>query len=394
VVLDYAERMERQKLRRALGRASLALAAVVALGLLFVKLRYGRGAPYPDVSTPPLVSAEDVRTLIELDFPPGNVATSRDGRIFFNTHPFTQSHRFTDATLFELVDGVKRPYPDAASQADSRFTFGMTVDAQNRLWLISPAETERERTRIQAYDLGSNRRVIDHELSPGVGRFSQDLRVSPDGRTLFLADTGAFRFTHGAILVVDVDRWTVREVLAGAPSTQPQDWVMRTRTRTGPCRIGFGLITWQVGVDGIALSRDGAFLYYATMTHDTLYRVRTEDLRDPRLSPGELEGRVERVGQKPMSDGIEVAEDGTVLVTDVENGAVARLEPSGRLTTLARDARIVWADGVAITPNGDVLLTDSSIPSYLDPLMRPPSLDRLRAGAPYRIYRVHLPGTP
>jgi sugar lactone lactonase YvrE len=384
--------MEYRRLRRLLGRIFLALAALVAAGLLFVKLRYGGGAPYPDVNTPPLVAPSDVRTLIELEMPPGNVTSSRDGRIFFNTHPFTQSHRFTDAFLFEIVDGMKRPYPDAAAQADARFVFGMTVDGQGRLWLISPAELERDRTRIQAYDLGSNRRVIDHELPPGVGRFAQDLRVSKDGRTLFLADTGALRFTRAAILVVDVESWAAREVLANDPSTQPQDWVMRSRTPQGPHRIGFGLITFQVGVDGIALSQDGAWLYYGTMTHDTLHRIRTEHLMDPRLSPGELASRVERVGRKPMSDGIEVAEDGGVLLTDVENGSVVRIDPSGRLTTLVRDARIVWSDGINITAGGDVLLTDSSISSYTDQLMRPPKLAVLEAGRPYRIYRFHLPG--
>ena len=379
--------MKRPTPRRALRRTSFVLAALV-LVLIFVKLRYGGGAPYPDVSTPPLLAAPEV--LIELDMPPGNVTCSRDGRIFFNTHPFTQSHRFTDAFLFELVGGDKRPYPDAASQGDMRFVFGMTVDAQQRLWLISPAETARERTRIQAYDLGSNRRVVDHELDPGVGRFSQDLRVSRDGRTLFLADTGALRFTHGAILVVDVDTWKVRETLDRDPSTEPQDWLMRTPH--GPHRLFYGLVTFQVGVDGIALSRDGAFLYYAPMTHDTLYRVRTEHLLDPRLSPAELASRVEAVGKKPMSDGIEVAADGSVIVTDVENGAVARVDPGGHLTTLVRDARIVWSDGVAITPGGDVLLTDSAISAYTDPILRAPSLETLRAGRPYRLYRFHLPG--
>jgi hypothetical protein len=341
------------------------------------------------VSTPPLVANGDVHVLVELDLPPGNVTSSRDGRIFFNTHPFTQSHRFTDAFLFELVGGAPRPYPDAASQADARFVFGMTVDAQNRLWLVSPATLDRDQTRIQAYDLETNRKVIDHELAPGVGRFAQDLRVSPDGQTLFLADTGAFRFTRAVILVVDVNRWSVHEVLESDASTQPQDWVIRTRQ--GPYRLGFGLLSFQVGVDGIALSKDGAWLYFGTMSHDTLYRVRTEHLLDSRLPPSELASRVEKVGNKPLSDGIEVAADGSVLITDVENGGVARVDPSGRLETLVRDATIVWADGVTIASNGDVLFTDSSIPAYIDPLLRPPALDRLRADKPYRIYRFRLP---
>jgi hypothetical protein len=375
--------LRRERRRRAL----LVILAVLALLPVVIKLRYGGGAPYPDVSTTPLVAAPEV--LIELDMPPGNVTCSRDGRIFFNSHPFAQSHRFTDAFLWELVGKEKRPYPDASSQLDMRFVFGMTVDAKNRLWLISPAELDRERTRVQAYDLATNKRVEDHEFAPGVARFSQDLRVSPDGHTLFLADTGALRFTHGAILVVDTSTWEVRETLDQDVSTAPEDWVMRTPH--GPHRLFYGLVTFQVGVDGIALSRDGAFLYFAPMTNETLYRVRTEYLLDPSLSRAGLAKRVETVSKKPMSDGIELAADGSVIVTDVENGAVARVDSGGHLTTLIRDPRIVWSDGVAITPGGDVLLTDSAISAYTDQLMRPPSVETLRAGRPYRIYRFHLP---
>lgn len=48
--------------------------------------------------------------------------------------------------------------------------------------------------------------------------------------------------------------------------------------------------------------------------------------------------------------------------------------------------------GVTVTPSGgEVLFTDSSLPSYIDPLLMPPSVDKLRAGKPYRIYRFKLP---
>lgn len=382
--------MERRKLHPILARTVLAIVAAVLLGLSFIKLRYGRGAPYPDLSTAPQVAASAVEVLVSLDLPPGNVTSSRDGRIFFNTHPFAQSHRFAEAFLFELVDGVPRPFPDRPSQPELRFVFGMTVDAQNRLWLTCPATLDRKRTRILAYDLTANRKVLDRELADGVGRFAQDLRVSADGRTLFLADTGAFRLTHAALVVVDVQSWTAREVLAADPSTQAQDLLISTRT--GPYRLGFGLLSFQVGVDGIALSKEGDWLYFATMSHGTLYRIRTALLLNSALLPSELARQVERVGPKPQSDGIELGPDGAILITDIEHGGIARLDSQGHLETLVRLEQVVWADGVHVKASGEVLFTDSAIPSYIDPLLRPPSLERLRAGKPYHIYRFRLPG--
>src|SRR5262249_54434556 len=127
------------------------------------------------------------------------------------------------------------------------------------------------------------------------------------------------------------------------------------------------------------------------ISHDTLYRIRTDDLKNKQLTSAELGERVEVVGQKPLSDGIALAPDGSVLVTDVENGGIARLSATGKLTTLVRLDRVIWADGVAVSEGGEVLFTDSAIPVYIDPFLRPPSKARLEAGRPYRIYRFRLP---
>ena len=365
---------------------SLSIVLLVVLLLAGVKLAYGGGEPYPDHGTAPALGSEHVEALATLDYPPGNVAVSADGRVFFNTHPFVRSERFADAFLFELVDGEPRPYPSAALQPELESVFGMTVDARGRLWVTSPATLDRERTRISAFDLASGERVVDHWLEPGVGRFAQDLRVSRDGRTLYLADTGAFHFLDGALLVVDLETWSVREVLHGHASTRPQDWTIATEH--GPHRIGYGLLTFAVGVDGLALSPDDEWLYYATMTHDTLYRVRTRDLRDASLGEAELGGRVERVGDKPLSDGIAVDAEGRVLLTDIEHGGIDEVAPDGTLRTLVRIDGVVWSDGIALAPDGAILLTDSAIPSYLDPLLRPPAEENLRAARPYHLYRI------
>lgn len=378
------------RLRSVLRRVAIALVAFVVLALVLVKLRYGRGSDRPDVSTPPLVPADAVEIAAELEFPLGNVTGSADGRIFFNIHPFAAADRFTDAVMFELVDGTPRPYPDLATQPELRFAFGMTVDRQNRLWLTCPATLDRERTRILAFDLAADTKVIDHELEPGVARFGQDLRVTPDGTTLILADTGAFRFTHASLFVVDIATWRARELLADDPSTQPQDLVIHTRTGE-PHRIGYGLLSFQVGVDGIAIDDGGEWLYFATMSHDTLHRIPLAAVLDPQLAPDALAAAIERVGAKPLSDGIAITATGDVLVTDVEHGSLDRIDRSGELRTLVARDDIRWSDGVYVSAAGEVYLTDSAIPAYFDQLLRPPSRERLRAAAPYRLYRFRLP---
>lgn len=373
-----------RRLAWALGTTVLALVT----GLTWLKLQYGGGQPYPDLSTPPVLPAQRLEVLAEMDFPAGNVAVSADGRVFVNVHPFAQATRFGAPTLFESVHGQLRPYPSVQAQKGLQGIFGMTVDRQQRLWLIEPAGLDHEQTRLTALDLASGKPVFEHRFRKGEATFAQDLRVSPDGRTVVLADTGLFRFTPPALLVMDLPSRRVLRRLPSHASLQPQDWVMRTRSPQGAHRLAFGLVTFAVGVDGIEISPDGQWLTYGAMTHDTLFRVPLAALADPALDDAALSARIEPLGRKPMSDGITLDTQGRVILTDVENGGLMRREADGRLLTLVQDPRIVWADGVVQAPDGALLFTDSAIPVYIDQLARPPSIERLAAGRPYRVWRL------
>ncbi len=364
-----------------------ALLVLVLLGLVAVYFRYGTGQPYPDTSTAPLRPSADLQRVAALDFPPGNVAVAPNGRVFFNYHPFAKAERFVPATMFELVNGQPVPYPNAEFQKRYQGVFGMTVDAQNRLWLIEPRGLDHERTRLLAFDLTSNTQVFEHWFEPDQAQFTQDLRVSPDGQTVYLADTGLFQFTSASLLVFDLPSLTHRTLFASEPAAQPQRWVTQ-RFDGKPHTLGYGLVAFTVGLDGIELSRDGQWLYFATMSHDSAYRMPTAALKDMKLSSAELSATIQKIGNKPLSDGITLDAQGNLLITDIEHGAVARLGADGKLQTLVRRADIVWSDGVAAGPDGSVWLTDSGIPAYLDQLARPPSLDALKSRAPYGLYRL------
>jgi sugar lactone lactonase YvrE len=95
-------------------------------------------------------------------------------------------------------------------------------------------------------------------------------------------------------------------------------------------RFVVGLVSLKVGVDGIAVSRDGLWLAWGAITHDTLFRAATADLRDRSLAPAALATRIVAVGRKPLSDGLSTDVAGNVLITDVEHGAVLRMAPGGR----------------------------------------------------------------
>jgi len=368
-------------------RAFLVLVAALAGGVLVVKLVYGGGDAFPDVSTPPVVT--DVEVAAELDLPPGCVTVAPDGRVFFDTHPFAAPGRFDAPHVYEWVNGRVEPWPSAEDQDLFVAPFGITADRAGRLWITEPATLDRSATRILGFDRDSGDVIFEHMLPDGVARFAQDLRVAPGGRHLVLADTGAFAFTPGQLLVLDIESRKIVRTFRHE-SLNPQGWFIE-RFDGAPHRIGWGLLTFQVGVDGIAFSPDGEWLYYATMSHDTLYRVPSRLFLDPAVDDATLGAAVEAVGNKPQSDGIATTADGRILLTDVENGGIAEMTAAGELRTLTASEDVVWADSVEVGPDGAIWFTDSAIPAYLQQTMVPPSREVLANAGPYRLYRFRTP---
>jgi sugar lactone lactonase YvrE len=165
------------------------------------------------------------------------------------------------------------------------------------------------------------------------------------------------------------------------------------QTPYGPNRLLWGLLNFAVGIDGIEISEDQKWLYLAPMTNSRLCRIPMAVVLNPSLSPEAFNLHAEAIGQKPMSDGIAIDRAGRVIMTDVEHGGIMAFNPTtNQLSNLGRSKDIVWPDGVVVANDGDVYFTDSSIPSYIDQLVRAPKDAKLRQHRPYFIYRLKKPG--
>ena len=358
----------------------IALAAAIVL-----RVRYGGGAPYEDLSTEPLLGEDALEEVIRYPEPIGNVAVAPSGRIFFTVHP---ESRPQGNKLLEWVNEAAIPYPSGTVQPHLFNTvLGVVVDRQNRLWTIDNGNHGFAAARLLAFDLDSGDLVHEHEFRAEIapsGSFLQDLQVIADGGTVFIADASIWRRAP-AIVVYDVGTRNARRVLDSHPSVSTQNYLIRTPLRDMTF-LG-GLVDLKTGVDGIALDPANDWLYYGAMNNGDLFRVSVRNLLNETLPARQLENEVERVAAKPLSDGMSADLAGNIYITDVEHGAVMRLTPDRQLETLIRSSRIRWADALSFGPDGWLYLADSAIPEQV---LKPK--EYIESRGPYSVFRFR-PGT-
>ena len=61
--------------------------SVFLIFLGFVKFKYGTGKEYPDLGANLKSESFVLEKLIQLDYPPGNLAVADNGDVYFNYHP-------------------------------------------------------------------------------------------------------------------------------------------------------------------------------------------------------------------------------------------------------------------------------------------------------------------
>jgi sugar lactone lactonase YvrE len=387
-------------------RGALVVLLLLASLVLFVRLRYGGGSTdFPERIGQPLLGREALAEVASLPQPPGNVAVSADGRVFLSIHP--EGH--PSVKMVELVGGEARPFPDASWQARRGedtggrplpffdAVLGVRIDRHGRLWTLDHANHGLGQARLLAFDVKSGappgRRLVvqrydfPRSLAPR-GSFLNDLQVSGDGRHVFIADSSIFGLDP-ALLIVDTASGRTRRVLAGHRSMQAEPYVPVVGGRR--MRV-FGIFTVKPGVDSIALDNRGN-LAFAAVTARRMYRAPVADLVDERLAPAVLASRVEDFADKPMTDGMSADAAGNLVLTDPGHDALQLLAPDGTLTTLVRDPRLRWPDGLSFGPCGatggaaDCLyITCSALHQVIG---RTPG--QIRRAGPYQVFRLRMP---
>lgn len=242
------------------------------------------------------------------DFQLTGIGVSKTGRVFVNFPRW--SAEYLNAVVEVLPNGSAKPFPDEewnrwdlTPKSAGRHLVcvqSVIVDDTDALWILDPAAPMLMSIvpggpKLVKVDLKSNKVTRVIAIGPDVAKtntYLNDVRLDTKRGFAYITDSGL-----GGIITVDLSTGNSHRSLDGDPSVMPNKSVKIVIG--GKAVLGPTGQTPAFHSDAIALSPDGQYLYYQPIAATTLYRVKTESLRDPNGKPV-----VEQYAQTFPVDGI------------------------------------------------------------------------------------------
>jgi sugar lactone lactonase YvrE len=311
------------------------------------------------------------------DAMPTGVSVAADGRIFINFPRWGDDVPFT---VGEIRENKVVPYPDATinrfDPARPGETLGsvqsVVIDAANRLWILDTAAPGFSApvaggAKLVAVDLATNRVVRTIVLPAAtvlpttyINDVRFDLRRGKAG-IAFITDSSING--PGGIIVVDLDSGESWRKLTGHKSTSPDPAFIPVveGERLAAREKGKPPAPFNVASDGIAISADGATLYYCPLSSRHLYSVPTTLLLDRSASEAAVAEAVIDLGEKGASDGLEADDKGRIYAGDYERNSIRQRQADGEWKTIAHDPRILWPDTLSVASDGYLYFTANQL---------------------------------
>lgn len=319
----------------------------------------------------------EVSVAARLEERPANPAMTPDGRLLVSHHPFPYHEEATYRVVECLDDGGVRPFPNEewSTAPDSEGiglheVIGMRSDANGVVYIMDMGDIEAgDLPKIVAWDTRRDElhRVIDipyHATRPN--SLQQDIALDQVHNAIFIADmTRADMFgpSDPAIVAVDLDTGRAWRALQNHESLQPEDITMSIDGEPITSETPDGTVEKpKLGLNPITIDPAYEWVYYGAIHGTSVYRIRVTDLLDTTLSAEQRHERIERYGEKAISDGISIDTAGNVYVTDLQNDAVGITDPSGEYRILASDSdHLRWPDGFCCGPDGKIYVTATQL---------------------------------
>ncbi len=301
------------------------------------------------------------------DIRPGNLALTKEGRLFVSMNPLVSP----ETKVFELNTGSKNSavgYPNAAYATGDNSIFkaiiGIRADSKGYLYLLDMGLKQ-----FVIWDTKTEKLIKKLPLPKDVvvsTSFLQDFIVDEKHNRLIIAD-----MTQGdlksapipAFIVVDIETGAAKRMAQGHASMMPD------------IEGGFAL-------NPIAIDPGFEYVYYGALNGRTIYRVPAASFSNEET----LKNSIEKFGTKSFCDGIAVDGHENVYVTNVEKTEISVYNKAKGFKTLATLPKgQSWPDGLYVANDGYLYGT-------VDQLNRTAALnkgDDISTG-PYLVIRVPL----
>jgi len=294
------------------------------------------------------------------------VAVSKTGRIFTNYPLWNSPHKYDVVEVTSLTQN--KPYPNLFANSWHNGEEGLSkwvcvqavyVDDDDYLWVVDPASpymkgVYQHSYKLVKFNLGTNKpeKIYRFNYVADENSYVNDVRVDTHLNYAYLTNSN-----EGGIFVVDLETGKIRQVLQGNSSVIADPTYQFTIDGKVLKQDGAPV---KINSDGIALTPDGAYLYYKPLTDDRLYRIQTKYLRDEKLSAAQLGAKVEYLGKFTTTDGMIFDKQGNLYIGDLENYRIMKITPDLTMHQLVKSNLLIWPDSYAIA-NGYLYVSCSQL---------------------------------
>ncbi len=296
--------------------------------------------------------------IAELDSGPGNVTATEDGRIIMSLHQFYEPKY----SVMEYKDGRLIPFPNKElSAADSmsklKLDSVLGIRSSNGIvWMLDNGMRSGVTPKLVGWDTKADKLHKVIELPEPVSHkdsFVNDFSVDTKHNQLFISDPAGG--ANAALIVIDLNTGTARQVLEGHKSVLPENvdliidkTPIQVKDKSGK------LIRPHIGVNPITKDLNNEWAYFGPMHGLSLYRDKAEDLANKALSENDLSARVERYSDKPISDGISIDKAGNIYLGELAENAIGIISPDRKYRRLTQCPRLSWVDSFSFGSAGNL----------------------------------------
>ncbi|WP_324134775.1 L-dopachrome tautomerase-related protein [Bosea sp. (in: a-proteobacteria)] len=339
--------------------------------------------------------------------PLAGVKVGRDGELYITTPRWLD--RNVPATLNKVVNvggrNVLQPFPsweanklgDAAAFQNA---LGFAIDSRNRMYVVDMgggvAGVERTpdgAQKLVIIDIATGRIERSIPIPDAIAHrdrsFLNDVAIDEANGFLYVSDSGVKSApdNHTGIIVIRLADGAMKRVLANHVSTKNNPSVQLTVAGDAV----FPGQPLQIGINGIAASRDAQWVYWSQTTGLDFHRIPALLLRDFGKSDAEIAAGVEKLGQfGGNSDGIAIDAAGKVYITDLTNSRIVTFDPATKqFATLAQGPDMVWPDTLAWGADGWLYVAVNQLYRAFGG-----TLDYTQGRANFTIQRIQTGATP